>query len=68
MQYARTYLLWFAAVGGFGRGQVDLVRRATAKKAREAKANKLRGAGVVCHWLDVARSGGATQSYAGLAG
>ena len=68
MWYARCSFLWFAAVGGFGRGQADLVHRATAQKAREAKADKLRGAGVVRYWFDDTRSGRAAQSYAGLAG
>jgi len=68
MHHARSSLLWFAAVGGFGRGQADLVRRAAVQKDGEAKADKLRGAGVVRYWFNDTRPGRETQSYAGLAG
>ena len=68
MHHARSSLLCFAAVGGFGRGKADLVHRAAAQKAREAKADKLRGAGVVRYWFHDSRPGRPAQSYSGMAG
>lgn len=68
MTHARTHLLRFAAVGGFGRGQADLVRRAAIQKDGEAKADKLRGAGVVRYSLVNARPGRAPQGHARVAG
>lgn len=68
MTHARTHLLWFAAVGGFGRGPVDLVRRTAAEKARAGKADELRGAGVVRYWYDDTRPGRTAHGYVGLAG
>lgn len=70
MHYAPLDLFDFAAAGGFGAGQADLVHRAAASAAQEApKGNaKLRGSRVVRYWLDNARPSRAPQGYAGLAG
>ena len=68
MFYALFCLFGVATVGGVGAGQADLVHRAAAQKAREAQANKLRGARVVHYWFDNARSSRTPQGYAGLAG
>jgi hypothetical protein len=55
-----------AVFSGFGRGQAHTVYGAP-KKAGKAKADKLRGTGVVRYWFDNARPFGAAQSYAGVA-
>ena len=68
MLYALFYLFGVATVGGLGAGQADLVHRATAQKAREAQANKLRSAGFVRYRFDNARPSGTPQGHAGLAG
>ena len=52
-----------------GRGQAGLVQWASAAVAKAAtQAAKLRGSGVVRHWLDYARPGRAPQGYAAMAG
>jgi len=52
-----------------GRGQVGFIQWASTAVAKAAtQAAKLRGAGVVRHWLDYARPGRAPQGYAAMAG
>jgi len=48
-----------------GTGQAHTVYGAAQEAA---KANRLRGAGVVRHWSDNARPSRASQGYAGMAG
>lgn len=51
------------------RGQVGFIQWASTAVAKAAtQAAKLRGAGVVRHWLDYARPGRAPQGYAAMAG
>ena len=67
MRYAVSSLFGFAAVSSLGRGQAYSVHRA-AKEAGKAQTSGLRGTGVVCAWLDNARSCRAPQSHAAMAG
>jgi len=60
---------FFGAGHGIGcPGQAHTVHGATTVAQEAAKANRLRGAGVVRYWLDNARPSGAPQGHAGVAG
>ena len=67
MHYAPLDLFGFAAAGGFGAGQADLVHRASAAQEAPKGCAKLRSSRVVRYWLDNARPSRAPQGYAGLA-
>jgi hypothetical protein len=54
-----------AVFSGFGRRQAHTVYGAP-KKAGKAKADKLRGTGVVRYWFDNARPFGTTQGHANV--
>jgi hypothetical protein len=68
----------YALVSGFSdagnsivsAGQAHTVYGAASSVAQEAAKGdaKLRGARVVCDWLDSSRPGRPTQSYAGMVG
>lgn len=68
--YAPPNLFCAAAVGSLGRGQTHPIQwpASVTKTIAQSKADKLRGARVVCNWLDYARSSRTPLGYARLAG
>lgn len=67
--YALVSILFSDAGNSIGgTGQAHTLYGAASSAAQETAKGKLRGAGVVCHWLDNARSSRAPQGHAGLAG
>lgn len=68
--YAIVSFFGFATVGGLGTGQTHPVYGAATAITKEGtKGNaRMRGAGVIRHWLDDSRPSRAPQSHARMAG
>ena len=67
--YALVSFFGVATVGGFGAGQTHPVYgAATATTKKTDKDARLRGAGVVRHWLDGSRPSGTPQGHARMVG